>query len=392
MKSKTVGTNSQRMRRGGMLLAGAIAASCVLPTAGAHAGAVISFGDDKSISIGFGLRTSFTSLSYGAPDGKSRSADFNLDSIRLYLGGSLNKYIKGTFNTERASDGTINVLDGYGQFEFADWINLWVGRMLPPSDRSNLDGPYYLNDWLFPGIVSQYPAKFAGRDDGATLWGKPFDKKLVYSFGVFEGHNRVTGASNQSDNVLFAGRVAYNFWDPEPDPAYYTSSTYYGSVNVLTLAVAGMFQKDGVGTAGLKGDYKSWNIDGLFEKNLADIGVVTLEGAYYQYNTGGVADVATNFNGAGSTANVGGLTQGRAYLADGAFLFPQTIGWGKFQPVARYQEFDASLTHTSTRQYDMGVNYVIDGHNARVTADYAIIQQSGKKENNEIVLGVQLQY
>jgi hypothetical protein len=48
------------------------------------------------------------------------------------------------------------------------------------------------------------------------------------------------GASNQNQDPLFATRVAYNFWDPEPAPAYYTSSTYYGKADILTVALVGI--------------------------------------------------------------------------------------------------------------------------------------------------------
>ncbi|MDZ5649749.1 porin [Nitrospirillum sp. BR 11828] len=374
------------------LRAGLLATALVVPAAGAAwAGETIADGD-KSITVGLGLRASFTSVEDGAPDGKSRSADFNLDSVRLYISGQLTPIIKATFNTERDSNGHVEVLDGYAQLEPMDGVNLWVGRMLPPSDRANLDGPYYLSTWNYPGTVSQYPAKFAGRDDGATVWGKLFDKKLVYSVGAFEGHNRISGASNQSDNLLYAGRVAYNFLDPEPDPAYYTSSTYYGSVDVLTLAFAGQYQKDGVGTVGRHGDYGAWNVDGLFEKKLEGLGVVTLEGAYYQYDTGGVADVAPGFGGAGAFDNVGGLVQGKAYLVSGAFLFPAKLGWGQLQPTVRHQHFDADLTGISTSQTDVGLNYIISGHNARVSADYVITDTTGKPSGNAVVLGLQVQF
>jgi hypothetical protein len=368
----------------------ALLTATAIPAGPAHAGATIGFGDGESVSVGLGLRTSFTSQSNGAPD-RSRSADFSLDSVRLYIGASLNDYIKATFNTERDSNGDVNVLDGYAQFEFMPEFNIWVGRMLPPSDRANLDGPYYLNSYLYPGLVSQYPSKFDGRDDGATVWGKVFDKKLVYSAGVFEGHNRYTGASNQGDDPLVAGRVAYNFLDPEPDPAYYTSSTYYGSVDVLTLAFAVQYEENGVGTALHRGDYTGWNMDLLFEKKLS-IGVITLEGAYYNYNTDGVKDVAPNFNGAGSTANVGGINQGDGYLIGADYLIPGKVGWGQFQPFFRYQNFNNDLIHLGADEYDLGVNYVIDGHNARVTIDYSKNEGGGVADYDRIIAGIQLQF
>jgi hypothetical protein len=246
---------------------------------------------------------------------------------------------------------------------------------------------------LYPGIVSQYPAIYAGRDNGATVWGKLFEKKFVYAVGAFEGHNRIAGASNQSDNPLFAGRVAYNFFDPEPDPAYYTSSTYYGSANVLTLAFDGMYQHKGVGTVANAGDYKSWSTDLLFERNLGgNAGVVTLEGAFYDYSTSGVTDVATTFGGATSTSNVGGLSQGDAYLVSGAYLIAPKVGPGQFQPVVRYQKFDNGLTKVDTDQVDLGVNYILKGHNARISADFAHDTTTNAADNNKFILGAQVQF
>ena len=79
----------------------AVAAALMLPAMSAHAGGTITFGEDKSVSIGLGMRGSFSSVENGAPNGTSRSQDFSLDSARIYLSGSLNKTIKGMLNTEK---------------------------------------------------------------------------------------------------------------------------------------------------------------------------------------------------------------------------------------------------------------------------------------------------
>lgn len=369
-----------------------VAVICALSATAAHAGATISFGEDKSVSVGLGLRTSFTSAEDGSPSGTSRSSDFELDSIRLYVNASLNKYIKGTFNTEKDADDNVKVLDAYAQFEFMDEFNVWAGRMLPPSDRANLDGPYYLNAWAYPGVVSQYPAKFAGRDNGVTVWGKLADKMITYSVGAFEGHNNIAGASSEDDNLLYAGRIQFDFWDKGLDPAYYTSSTYYGSKDVLSVGIAAMYQKDGVGDNVTSGDYAAWNIDALLEKKLSNGGAATLEGAYYDYDTDDTADVAPGFGGAGGTDNVGGLSQGNAYLVGAAYLFPDVVGWGKFQPYLRYQKFDNDLTDVDSKQYDYGVNYIIDGHNARISATYTKNETDGADDLDKFVVGLQLQF
>ncbi len=355
----------------------------------AYAGATINIGPDQSVSVGFGMRTSYAHTD----DGSTTSNDFSLDSARLFTSASLTKQIKGTLNFEKGDNDSVKVLDAIAQFELSEGLNIWAGRMLPPSDRANLDGPYYLSTWSYPGVVSQYPARFAGRDDGVTVWGKLADKKLIYAVGAYRGHNRIAGASNEDGkNLLYAGRIQYDFWDPEPNPAYYTSSTYYGGAEVLALGIAGMYQADGVGTSAVKGDYSGYSVDGLLEHKLQGDGVVDVEAAYYHYDTGGVADVAPGFGDASSTANVGGISQGKGWLAGAAFLIPAQVGWGKFQPYLRYQKFDNDLAGTKTKTTNLGVNYVIKGHNARISADYAKTQVTDAADSKVFTLGLQLQF
>ncbi|MEW6676759.1 MAG: porin [Pseudomonadota bacterium] len=368
-------------------LAGLAALACLMASQ-AQASATLNFGEDQSLSLGLGLRTSFTHTNTG-----NNKNDFNLDSIRLYANASLNKYIKGTFNTEKDSDDNVKVLDAIARFEFSDGFNIWAGRMLPPSDRANLDGPYYLSAWSYPGVVSQYPARFAGRDDGLTVWGKVADQKLVYAVGAFRGHNRVSGASNDDGgNLLYAGRIQYNFRDAEPNPAYYASSTYHGGAEVLALGLAGMYQADGVGTAATQGDYTGLSVDALMEHKLQGGGVVNLEAAYYDFDTDDVADVAAGFGGAGATDNVGGISQGDGWLVGAAYLIPAQVGWGKFQPYARYQTFDNDLANTTTKQTDVGVNYVIKGHNARVSMNYGKAKVTATPDVKTFTVGLQVQF
>ncbi|HEX4506382.1 MAG TPA: porin, partial [Alphaproteobacteria bacterium] len=103
-------------------------------------------------------------------------------------------------------------------------------------------------------------------------------------------------------------------------------------------------------------------------------------------------DVAPGFGGAGSTANVGGISQGDGYLIGVDYLIPGKVGWGQFQPFFRYQEFNADLNHTTADQYDLGVNYVIDGHNARVSLDYSKNEGGGVPDFDRFIVGIQLQF
>lgn len=355
----------------------------------AHAGATIKINEDASVSIGGGIRASLSSVENGAPNGLDRGTDFNLENARLYIGGRINKTLGATFNTEihRDAGGNedgIRVMDAYLQYEPSPEFNIWVGRMLPPSDRSNLDGPFYISAWDYP-LVSQYPNLAVGRDNGVTVWGKPMGGSLTYAVGAFQGHNRCAGCSNDEGKPLFAGRVALALGDPEPAPAYYTGSTYYGAKDVFTVALAFMQQADGVGTGNttaLKDDYLGYSLDVLFEKSLG-LGVLTLEGAAYKYDFS-VADAAP------AAGNIGGLVAGDAYLVGAAWLVPQSVGPGKLQPFVRFQKFDPD-GGASVKAYDLGLNYVIAGHNARLVAAYSQVDSGGVKRD-KFLLGSQFQY
>ena len=335
------------------------------------AGAKIKVDDTKWFSIGMGFRSSFAITEDGAPNGASDSAGVSFDNIRLYTAAKVHERVTVEFNTERSDGATttgqntnarnqIQVLDAVAKLSL-DGFDIWAGRFLPPSDRANLDGPFYLNAaYDFP-IVQAYPSINAGRDNGIAIMQEFDGGKFKWSYGVFEGRTNRTNIDpnpDQTDNFLHAARVTYNFWDPEP--GYYTGSTYFGAKDVLAVGFVYQFEEDGAGTTtGTAGDFTGWNVDVLMEKKLATGAVVNLEGAYYEYDTDDITDTS--------------LIQGESYFVLASYLCPKKTGWGKVQPYVRYQHFArANLTgdggnHT---RVEGGLNYVIDGYNAKLTALY----------------------
>jgi hypothetical protein len=345
----------------------------------------------------------------GAPNGTSRSNDFAIEQARLFMSGSYGKIIKGTFNIEGTagnntpfgtSSDTFRVLDGIVQFEFAPEFNIWMGRFLPPQDRANGYGPFYALPWTYPLTVSGYPQIENGRDNGAMIWGKPFGGKLVYSMGAFEGHNKLAGYSGASDKLAYSGRLVWHVLDPEPAPAHLAGGWFGGSKDLLSIGLAGYTQQDGVGSAAAPGKLTIWNTDLLFEKKFS-IGVPTVELAYYQYKLGaldcnsGVPGAPVCFP-AGPNTNSGGMADGKAWMGGLGFLFPQKIGWGQFQPFIRYQEFKRSVGSTTRKETDFGINYIIKGPNAKISAMYTKFDDNALpvlvRELDRFILGVQLQY
>ncbi len=289
------------------------------------------------ITIGGGLRTSFIHTS---PDEADDTDAFVLDSARLYVNGPVTDTIKFMFNTEYdGSSNKIGVLDAVARLEMAPKFNIWMGRFLPPSDRANLYGPYYSHHWgvYTDGLQNGHPFVFQGRDNGVAYWGD--FSKLKVSFGVFDGAT-ATGTSE----VITAGRVQFDFWDKES--GYYLNGTYYGGKNLLGLGAAVQVQDGDTATT----------VDFLLEKKLGDEGgVITIESEY------------ANYDGLGGYDSAYASSEG-AYVL-GAYLFPKTVGVGKFEVLGKYAH--AAFSKGSAADYDQDTtefnfNYVIKEFNARV--------------------------
>lgn len=346
----------------------------------AEAGATFKIDDTKWVSIGAGLRTSFQAAEGKAGvNGSDWNNDFNLDNIRLYMNAQLHKYIKLEFNTDCqtcGNGGEMRILDAIGKFEYNPYINVWGGRLLVPAERREMNGPFYSAIYnIFSSGTPFEPADYNltikndgtsagsyGRDDGAVIWGAALSGRLQYAFGFFRG---LRGGANIDDNILYSQRVAYNFWEVEKNPGYYTSGTYYGKGgDILTVAVANQYQEDGAGTALDPGNFRGTSVDILLEKVLANQGVITFNGEYKNYGISSGYSQASRDAGGGFS-----MFEGNAYDFSGMYLFPQKIGIGQVQPYLRYVNVLPSGS-TNRNSYEGGVNYIIDGHNAKVSLSY----------------------
>ena len=337
--------------------------------------------ETKWISLGIGGKVSFKATEDAAPNGSNWSKDFNLDNARIYINGQAHEYVKFEFNTECLFCGNNDlqeyaVLDAIGKLEFSPYLNIWGGRMLVPADRQELNGPYFSSTYD-PYKTPFYPSDFSttfgnggagvyARDNGINVWGAAGPEgALQYLFGVFSGLRSSPGdGPNQSDNMLYAGRVAYNFLSVEQNPGYYTSGTYFGKAgNVLTVGFAFQYQKDGAGSFLNPGDFFGFSFDVLGEFALGDAGVLTYEGEFKRFDAD--YNVAAFTDGTGNFGMFSGVSFSQTLL----FLLPNKLGIGQLQPYARYTGvYPTRSTHRD--ETEVGVNYVIDGFNARVSLFY----------------------
>ena len=379
------------------------AASLIALSGQAVAGAKIAVDDTHWVSVGAGIKTSFSTVEDGANSGKDWSKDFAVENMRLYVSGQVHKYVKLVFNTEISNwcsdcgaDGDLFVLDAMAQLEFMPEFNIWMGRMLTPADRIEMNGPFYSLNWnqytvpLFPSDQLNNDAGKYGRDNGVTFWGTV--GHFQYAVGAFDGYN---GASNDKDSLLYAARLAYNFLNLEQNPGYYTSGTYYGGLgNVFTVGFVVQHQTDGAGTAFEAADFTGYVVDVLWEQVLGEH-VMTIDGEYKVFDT----DLSSAARMAAGDCFC--LFDGDSWFGTFAWLFPAEVGIGKFQPYVRYTSTSPDDYADDSDLLELGLNYVIRSHNAKVTLSYTngdanLTGEPGEagspfQDGSAILLGAQVQ-
>jgi hypothetical protein len=303
--------------------------------------------------------------------------------VDLLLSGQIHKYVGwqadfvGTFSSIDRS-GTASILDLVGKLELDKTFNIWLGRMLVPSDRANFAGPWFMAPWNYPGF---YPGMSApagprqgpfGRNDGATVWGEFGGGTFKYYVGAFD-------LTNKGEAPLYIGRVNLSLLNPEP--GYYHSSTYYG-MDILAIGVGAQYKKNGsiavpppMAPPGTvvppPSDYTGVNVDVLFEKKLGNAGAFDLEGAFYIFD--GDNELLKNH-----------------FFALASYLVPATLGFGQIQPLVRFQGASPKAGGDMFRAIDAQVGYVISQYAARLALGYQNAK-AGAITSNSVFVGLQLQ-
>jgi len=273
------------------------------------------------------------------------------------------------------------LLDLLAKLEFAEAFNLWIGRMPIPSDRASLSTVWAIAPWTLPGRYSVYAPFAVGnvrptpgprqgdndRGDGATLWGQLDGGTLKYYLGIF-------GLGQPETSPLYSARLALSLLNPEP--GFRSSSTYFGSKDVLALGLGGQHRggdsRPPAGDAYPANDFNELNADLLFEKGSATAGVLDLEGSLAKL--WGDNELATY-----------------QFFALVSYLMPVDIGIGKVQPLVRIQHA-ASGSASDAGDFtsvDAQLGYIIDGFHARILGVYQYAKVKGQIEN-AVLLGVQM--
>jgi hypothetical protein len=323
-----------------------------------------------TLTVGAGIQTSFD---HSQPEVGNSLDQFQLNHLRLYFSGDITPYLSAMVNTEyNSGNNNIGVLDAVGQFHKGPMLNVWFGRFLPPSDRANMYGPFYANEWAVytDGVQDGYPFISQGRDNGAMYWGdfKAGIVKMKLSAGAFDGTS-ATGLSS----IIWAARAQFDFWDPEN--GYYLNGTYYGDKNLLAIGGATQIQNHKTATT----------VDFLMERKVMNGGAFTIEGEFSRYNRLG------GYNGSY------GKSEGGYGLV--SLLLPKEIGVGKPQILGKFASAEftdgigSPLLNPSYRQKttEVDLGYIMKQFDARVFA-YGKVTKFNAVQTNFWDAGIGLQF
>jgi len=299
-------------------------------------------------------------------DNFSWVANFNANLLAGTLGAASGTVAMNSVGVPTYA--TLNVMDLIAQYKACDEFQIWAGRLLVPSDRFNFSGPFFTIPWNYPGFYPNGAVVLphtgaTGRDQGITVWGNALDAKLKYYGGAY-GLDQGSPVSTVPalGNPYYSGRVSYTLQGSEP--GYFGSSTYYGAANVVTIGVAGQYQKDGTSATQDAGLFMA---DAMVEENVTGVGTFTGIGQYYHFSNPS--------------------TPQDAYFIMLSYLTPNPVfGPGKLQPMVRLQEtFNPGWT-----LFDAALAYVFKDYSGRVVLTYQHGEMS-PLTTNSLQLGIQLQ-
>jgi len=356
----------------------------------------------KKINIGVWSRIGFGFQKADNPkkiDGVGTGAE-----VELHTNGKIRKWLSWTANFAAAFGapdggssannpnnpagagvtGNVSVQDLIAQFEPDPLFNVWVGRHLVATDRSNFAGPYFMAPWIYPLYLGPQGNPYAivgpkegpyGRSNGATIWGQVGGGTFKYFLGAYDLYDA-------TQKPLISGRLSVHLLNPEP--GYWGTATYHG-MDLFSVGAGFQYSKNKdanikPGATAPLADYGMVNADLLFEKKIGDGGAFDLEGAFYKYIGDGQA---LNYS----------------YFGLVSYLTPLAPGAGGLQPLVRVQQAkykdaaDATGAGGNTvTMTDFQVNYVMDGYATRFALGFSHSSAGdGANYSNAIFTGVQLQ-
>lgn len=274
----------------------------------------------------------------------------------LYLGGGLH-YWRGL--TRFASHGTTNFMTLDQPRPFIHWHSSAV------TDQFNRHLGIYAKG-EFKGFDYRLAMNNPGRNGLQQHYG---DEDTGLSYNGF-AHSDKEG--HPTGNTLFEGYFRYNFWDKESTTIPNTTGTYLGEKRVLAVGTGFFAHPNGMYNAGngTHEDVFHYALDAYLDTPLSEGDCLNAYAAVMKF------DYGKNFVGRWAGT-------GTAFYGQLGYKPPRS----RFMPYLALQSANYEGLNENIQVLDIGLNYFINGHNAKLTLEYHSVFNDAREGGGDPVTG-----
>lgn len=259
------------------------------------------------------------------------------------------------------------------------------------ADAPIFNWPLIENSDQFARQIGLFAKGKYGHLEYRFAYNKPFATNLTPANATSDA---AAVAVDNSGNTKWskAGYVEYQFFDIESNLLPYKVGTYMGTKKVFNIG-AGFYNAPDATRTMVDSEVKKHSINLFAVDAFLDMPVGTKKGAitaysvFYNYDFGpnylrnlgimnvGVADPA--FTGQAALAGAGSgqptIGTGTIWYTQAGFLIPDTHEKPKvrIQPFGAFTHKNFEALDKASSQFDIGANWFIDGHHAKITTQYS---------------------
>ncbi len=277
-------------------------------------------------------------------------------SDQLFIGGGLH-YWKGM--TRLANQSTLNFMTLDQSRPFAHWHSLGV------TDQFARHLGIYAK-----GVLGDFDYRIALNSPGRSPLGEGRDYGLNNSNLTYTGASTINETGEAVGNSIIEGYFRYNVWNKESTKLPYMVGSYLGKKKVLSFGT-GFFA----------------HTNGMFN-SLTD----RHEGVFH-YAFDAFMDLPTAAGGITAYASFQNFDYGDDYVSRWAGTgthYYTHVGYyiraANIMPYVAYQTANYQGFDENTSAFDVGINYYVLGHHAKITLEYHQISNDPREETRQIRL------
>lgn len=259
----------------------------------------------------------------------------------LYIGSGLH-YWKGL--TRLANQSTLNFMTLDQARPFTHWHSLGI------TDQFARHLGIYAK-----GAIGKFDYRIAMNGPGNSALGDGRDYGTKGSTLSYTGSTTADAEGNSTGNKLYEGYFRYNFWDKESTKLPYQVGTYMGKKKVFGIGAGFFAHPNGmVDTLGSHSNVSHVAVDAFLDMPIGTKGqALNAYASFINFDYGD--DYVSRWAGTGTNL----------YAHLGYYL-----GKSKLMPYVAVQQGNYDGYDDPIGSMDIGVNYFLNGHHCKITAEY----------------------